>query len=105
MQAPGYDPALDVVTVAPDGRFASFAMAWIDPATRIGNFEPVGTRNEFQRRGLGRATLHEGLRRLRASGMDIAIVGTNADNPGNITFYEKAGFRLFERLLAFKKPV
>ena len=104
MLAPGYDPTLDVVIIAPDGRFAAFAMAWIDPVTKIGNFEPVGTRNEFQRRGLGRAALYEGMRRMRDRGMKTAIVGTGATNAGNIAFYESAGFSQVERRSNFLKP-
>jgi ribosomal protein S18 acetylase RimI-like enzyme len=82
MQAPGYDPDLDTVVVAPDGRFAAFTMGWIDPANRVGTFEPVGTHREFQRRGLGKAALLEGMRRLQARDM-MATVGCHAHNPGN----------------------
>lgn len=93
MTAPGYDPALDTVVVAPDGRFAAFVMAWIDPGSGIANFEPVGTRPEFQRRGLGRACLIEALRRVQARGMIRAHVSMHVDDVGNREFYESAGFR------------
>jgi mycothiol synthase len=92
MTAPDYQPELDVVVVAPDSRFASFAMCWIDPETDIGSFEPVGTRDEFQRRGLGRATMLEGMRRMKARGMTVATVLTWTKDAGNVAFYESLGF-------------
>lgn len=93
MTAPGYDPALDTVVVAPDGRFAAFVMAWIDPRSGVANFEPVGTRPEFRRLGLGRACLIEALRRVQAQGMIRAHVSMRIDDAGNREFYEAAGFR------------
>lgn len=103
--APDYDPTLDIVAVAPDGRFASFAMAWVDTALRMSVFEPVGTRHEFHRRGLGRATLLEGLRRLKARGVEIACVNTGADEDGNIAFYKSAGFTIVNTVKAYEKEV
>jgi ribosomal protein S18 acetylase RimI-like enzyme len=93
MTAPGYDPALDTVVVAPDGRFAAFVMGWIDPQSGVSNFEPVGTRPEFQRRGLGRACLIEALRRVQARGMIRAHVSMRVEDSSNREFYEAAGFR------------
>lgn len=105
MKSPGYHPELDIVTVAPDGRFASFAMGWIDSANKISTFEPVGTRNIFQRKGLGRATLLEGMRRLQASGMELATVGCNANIPGNLAFYRSVGFEIANRLFKYTKTL
>jgi GNAT superfamily N-acetyltransferase len=105
MKAPGYDPELDTVVVAPDGRFASFAMGWLDPVNKIGTFEPVGTRTEFQRLGLGKAALHEGMRRLKARGMHTATVGCHAHNPGNLAFYQSAGFNIEYRVRSYTKKL
>ena len=103
MNAPGYDPELDIALAAPDGTIVSFAMGWIDADNRLSVFEPVGTRYEFHRRGLGKATLLEGLRRLQARGVETALVSCDADEPGNVIFYQSAGFRICNRVLAFRK--
>jgi ribosomal protein S18 acetylase RimI-like enzyme len=54
---------------------------------------------------LGRAALHEGLRRLKARGVETALVETGADDEGNIAFYQEAGFRITNRLLAYEKAI
>lgn len=103
--APDYCAALDIVAVAADGQHAAFALAWVDEANGIGLFEPVGTRREFQRRGLGHAVLREGMRRLQACGMNEVMVGCEADNEGNQAFYEGAGFRERTRILAYRRKL
>ncbi len=103
MSAPGYDPELDIAIAAPDGTIVSFAMGWIDADNQLSEFEPVGTRYAFHRRGLGKAALLEGLRRLQARGVETALVSCHADEPGNVLFYQSAGFRICGRVLAFKK--
>lgn len=103
MTAPNYDPTLDVVVVAPDNSFAAFAMCWVDAETGIGNFEPVGTRATMQRKGLGKAALLEGMRRMKDRGMTVATVLTHADDAGNIAFYEAASFKRTNMLMKYEK--
>jgi mycothiol synthase len=74
MAAPTYRPDLDLVVTALNGAFAAYALVWFDAENRIGVFEPVGTDPVYQRRGLGRAVLTEGLRRLRALGAPVATM-------------------------------
>lgn len=103
MAAPTYRPELDLVAVAPDGSFASYCLAWYDEANRIGVFEPVGTDPAYQRRGLGKAVMTEGLRRLQALGARIAYVNTNGDNEGANPLYESLGFRVVDENHAWTK--
>lgn len=105
MRAPLYDPSLDTVVVGPDGRFGAFAMVWVDEASGIGAFEPVGTRKEWQRRGLGRAVMLEGLRRMVDRGVHTAYVLTHSEDAGNIAFYQACGFHISNRVLRFCKPL
>jgi ribosomal protein S18 acetylase RimI-like enzyme len=75
LSAPTNRRDLNLVAVASDGTFASFAIVWLDEANRIGMFEPVGTHPVHRRRGLATAVLCEGLRRLHALGATVAYVG------------------------------
>jgi GNAT superfamily N-acetyltransferase len=73
--APLYRRDLDLVAAAPDGAIAAFCTIWFDDVTRSGYFEPVATVPAHQRRGLGKALLTEGLRRLHRMGASRAFVG------------------------------
>ncbi len=72
--APLYRRDLDLVVVAPDGAIAAFCTIWFDDVTRSGYFEPVATVPAHQKRGLGRALMTEGLRRLKRRGCTLATV-------------------------------
>jgi mycothiol synthase len=89
-RAPLYRQELDLVAVAPDGAFASFCTIWYDDVTRTAYYEPVGTDPDHQRRGLGRAVIVEGLRRLRELGAVLATVGSEDDHAR--AFYSAVGF-------------
>jgi ribosomal protein S18 acetylase RimI-like enzyme len=86
-----YRGSLDCVVEAPDGRFAAYVLVWPDDQNRVGLFEPVGTRAEFRRRGLGTAVCMFGLQRLYEEGMRYAVVGCNT--PPACALYESLGFR------------
>lgn len=105
MQSPVYDPELDVLAVAPDGRVGSFCIVWPDPVSKAGLFEPVGTHPDFQRRGLGKAVMTEALRRLKERGMAWAIVSTIADNTPGVKLYESVGFHIAKRLGTYEKKL
>jgi ribosomal protein S18 acetylase RimI-like enzyme len=96
---PHYRPDDDLVVVAPDGAFAAFAMAWWDPDGLVGEFEPVGTHPDHQRRGLSRALLTWGLRRYAERGARVVQVYSDASNEASEALYEAVGFerRAFHR--------
>lgn len=72
--APLYRRDLDLVAVTNEGEIASFCTIWFDDATRSAQFEPVATVPAHRRRGLGRALLIEGLRRLQRMGATTCFV-------------------------------
>jgi ribosomal protein S18 acetylase RimI-like enzyme len=72
---------------------------------KVGLFEPVGTHPDFQRKGLGKALLTEALRRMKAEGMETAIVSTYVDSPAANRIYESVGFKKDDLFLAFGKDV
>jgi GNAT superfamily N-acetyltransferase len=94
---PGYTPELDLVAVTPNDTFASYCICWIDPVNKCGEFEPVGTRPAFRQKGLGKAVMLEGLRQLKALGMETAIVASSGSNQASLALYQSVGFQIINR--------
>lgn len=97
---PDYQPELDLIAIAPDGTFAAFCVAEIcraenDRSGRNEGWIPLlGTRRGFRHIGLGRAMLLAGLHRLKAAGVDTALLGVDSRNPsGALRLYESVGFQ------------
>jgi len=105
VESPVYFSSLDLVTVAPDGQFASFCIIWPEPINRMGLFEPVGTRPEYQRMGLGKAVVTEGLRQLQSFGMTHAMVCTETDNRAAQELYHAVGFEQKYQLHTYQKSI
>ena len=68
-----------------------------DEVNRTGEFEPVGTREKWRGRGLGKTVIAEGLRRLQARGAHTAYVTTPGSNTAAQRLYESAGFTTYTR--------
>jgi len=92
--APLYRRDLDLVALASDGSDAAFCTIWFDDVTRTGSFEPVATVPAHQRRGLGKAVMTEGLRRLQRLGATQATVGSYSVHAGAL--YEAMGFNTYD---------
>jgi ribosomal protein S18 acetylase RimI-like enzyme len=93
MRTPGFSIEHELVVVAPDGRFAAFLIYWLDPISKSGLFEPVGCHKDFQRRGLTKALMHEGMKRMVNAGMEKAVVIHESDNPASTNLYASVGFK------------
>jgi ribosomal protein S18 acetylase RimI-like enzyme len=87
-----YDPELDLAVETAEGDVAGYALFWFDPVTEVGLVEPMRVEDAYQRRGLARALLTEGLARLAARGARRLKVsyGTEAAR----ALYTGAGFRV-----------
>jgi ribosomal protein S18 acetylase RimI-like enzyme len=94
MESPGYAAEREWVVVAPDGRFAAFAVTWYDALNQLGYFEPVGTHADFRRMGLARALMIHAMHAMRAAGMTHASVAHEAaeENPASAALYAALGF-------------
>ncbi len=101
MHLPGYHPNLDVVTFAPDGRIAAYVVGWIDQLNGIGDFGPVGARQEYRRQGYTRLALLESLRRMQAYAMDRVCISTGISNVPAINLYTSLGFVVVNRYLDY----
>ncbi len=88
-----YDGERDLFVRSPDGRGASACGIWFDVVNAVGLFEPVATHPAFQGRGLGKAVMAEGMRRMKAAGMERAIVGFDPNNVAALALYTSMGFR------------
>jgi GNAT superfamily N-acetyltransferase len=87
-----YDPALDLCVRSANGETAGYSLYWFDPVTRVGLLEPMRVEHAYERRGLARAMLTEGLNRLAERGARRLKVGY-ATEPAR-RLYVGAGFRV-----------
>ena len=110
MRDPDYDPALDLVAVAPDGTLAAFCVCSISReenarrAEAEGWTDPIGTRPAFRRQGLARALLLEGFQRLRERGVRTALLGTANWNEARY-LYESVGYHTQYTILAYAREI
>lgn len=78
-RCPLYRRDLDLVTVAPNGELASFCTLWFDDTSRSAVIEPVGTYGPYQRLGLARAVILEGMHRVQRLGATVVFVSGHSD--------------------------
>ena len=112
LQNPNYSPERSLIAIAPDGTFAAFCFCWIDPEDNAhynrkeGWIDILGTRRGFRKIGLGTAMLLAGMRRLKADGMDTAVLGVDAENPsGALRLYESVGFYTVHKQATYHKDL
>lgn len=105
MRTPGFHSERELVVVAPDGRLAAFAIYWVDPVSRSGLFEPVGCHRDFQRMGLTKALLYEGLRHMQSHNLTTAVVLNLAASPAAAALYHSVGFRPLYGILNYRKAM
>jgi mycothiol synthase len=100
-----YDGARDLFVRSPNGQGASACTIWFDPMNAVGLFEPVSTHPDFQGKGLGKAVMAEGLRRMKAAVMRRAIVGFDPNNVAALALYTAMGFRASAYFVIARKAV
>lgn len=86
-QAPDYRPELDLAVLTPRGEVAAFACFWLDASNAYAVLEPLGTIPAYQRKGLARILIWEGMSRLQKLGAEILY------GPVNQEFYLQIGFQ------------
>lgn len=104
-----YDPALDLVAVAPDGSLAAYVFCYANKeenalsGRNIGYTDPVATHPNYRRQGLSRALLLTGLRLLQECGMETAHLSTSSENIAMQKTAETAGFRIVGHSWVYSK--
>jgi GNAT superfamily N-acetyltransferase len=102
-----YREDLHVLLQAPDGTLAATAIIWLDPATGIAEFEPVGTHRAHRRQGLASALLLHGLHVARDAGatqMLVASLGADSRSAARDLYYG-LGFRKISQDVPFIRRV
>lgn len=87
-----YHEELDIVAIDPNGDFAAFCTARIDPVSRIAELEPVGTHPDHRRLGLGKAVICESLKRLETYRPSAVVILGAAPTDGARRLYDSVGF-------------
>jgi ribosomal protein S18 acetylase RimI-like enzyme len=104
LSRPEYVPDTDLVARAPDGRLAAFCVGWMLRGKRpIGQIEPLGVGWDFREAGLGRAILHENLRRLACRGAATVLVETDTYRSPALDLYQSAGFKPIRDVLVYRR--
>ena len=88
----GYASDLDLAVVSSDGAVASYCICWYDGYSNSGLFEPVGTLPNFRRRGLAKALMLEGIKRLLSKEATKIFVCPQATNQAAVALYQSVGF-------------
>lgn len=106
---PRFRPDLVVVAWTADGRPAAATLNVLHQApdgSVRGLVDGVATHPDHRRRGLARACLAEGLRRLRDAGATSSCLGVDIDNPNRaLALYESSGFQVAVRSTVWRAPL
>ena len=108
MQAPDYEPELDLVAVTASGELAAFCICSIEAGKdgeKVGYTDPIGTHPRYQQQGLGKAIVTAGLQFLQARGTAVAKLGTSSTNMPMQRLAEALGFTCVSEKLWFSKEV
>jgi mycothiol synthase len=87
-----YHPERDVVVVAPDDAFAAFTTGRMDPNSKLAETEPVGVHPDHRQKGLGKAIVYEGIRRLQKHGAEAIVILGAASSEAATKLYDSIGF-------------
>lgn len=103
MASPTYRRELDLLVIAPNGAPVAYCIVWYDEVNRFGVFEPVGTHQDYRRRGLAKVVLCYGLRLLQELGAETAHVCAAGGNDASTALYPAAGFAVNDLIYQWEK--
>lgn len=79
-------PELIISIANEEGEYVAHCGVWYEPGERYSYIEPVATRPDYRKQGLGKAVVYEAIRRSGALGAKEAIVSSDQQ------FYYNIGF-------------
>jgi mycothiol synthase len=101
---PGLDPSLWLV--AWDGDQVAGAAINVVHEGGWGETDDLFVRRPWRKQGLGRALLVGSLHLFKARGLTTAGLGVDAENvSGALDLYESVGYRPYQRLVSYRKPM
>lgn len=100
-----YQPDLDLAVVDAEGKIVSFCTFRLDSPSRVTELEPMGTLEEYRSKGIGRALLCEGFRRLKRYNPSLLYIGGAANTPAANRLYEVTGFTERVDYYCWDKPI
>jgi ribosomal protein S18 acetylase RimI-like enzyme len=98
-----YQSELDMVITTPAGDIATFCTIWFDDGIHVGFIEPIGTVSEHRQRGLAKALMIEGYRRLQKFGAENVYLGHSACNIAANHLYESVEMTVFDQEYLWQK--
>lgn len=100
-----YRPELDLCVRDEAGNVAAYALFWMDDVTKVGLLEPLRTERAFQRLGLARHLIAEGIARLRELGAASIRVGYSPNNEAAASLYHQVGFEDRIKKLEYRRDL
>ncbi len=97
--APNFDKNLNIIMIADNGDYCSYAGMWYEPEIRIAYVEPVCTDPDYRRLGLGTAAVLEGIRRCGELGATVAFVGSEYPIYLSMGFKKLYNISLWEKII------
>ena len=100
-----------VVAVAADETLVAYCECsisraeWKRSGRRVGWIDYIGTRSEFQRRGLGQAIMLAALQQLQTWGTDTAMLITRDDNTKAHNVFCAVGFQVADHDIIYSKQI
>lgn len=101
--SPSHNYDLHIIAEASDGTFAAFAGLTVEVVNRYATFEPVGTHPDHRRKGLARAVMVEGLRRLQALGTADVVYVANWGTADAGQLYAAVGLQHYATFTVWEK--
>ena len=84
---PMYHRELSIVARTPDGDIAAYCKGDVDPDTGVASIDPVATRPDDQRRGLGRAVVLRCFAEQRRLGGRMSFIGSGPEGSAGSRLY------------------